>query len=319
MKKYVYLICLLLCGIELFGQQANVLNGVLLDERTRDPIDNATITIAGVGKCETANGGEFSINLRSQLRPGDPTKLHIYHKEFGSKVEEYTIPNDLTGQTFYLSTNNSIIVIGTVKSAITGEFLSGIEVKPASQYLKKGVSIPRQNSDNSGEFIFYMDKRSFIRDISHIKLLLKDPNRNYQDMESMVDIASVIDLKMKERDTTISKTLRVNDQLRLDLKVKKQDLIEIKARGSISFGQWIGTIGPDGKGSGVLGISLDSYSLIKEFNHGALLVHRSDLGYWEQCGSSYQFTSQQDQILTLTFEVKKSDNSGAFEVEVTIQ
>lgn len=109
--------------------------------------------------------------------------------------------------------------------------------------------------------------------------------------------------------------VRINGFVRSDLEVLPGDRLVVKATGLISVGDFIGTVGPDGKAT--FG---SAYNIVQRYPHGALLW-RIDDDIWRLCGSKLDVVVQSKG--TIEFEVndrEQSNNSehDFFEVEVFI-
>lgn len=111
----------------------------------------------------------------------------------------------------------------------------------------------------------------------------------------------------------------VNDMVTTNICVQKGDTVSVSANGGITVGQNLGSVGPEGKDEGILGLPLDQYDIYPEFSHGALLCKLDTEERWMECGTALEFQAQLDGCLQ--FEVndnEKVNNSGAFSVTVVV-
>ncbi|MEL7003340.1 MAG: serine protease [Bacteroidota bacterium] len=108
------------------------------------------------------------------------------------------------------------------------------------------------------------------------------------------------------------------------LDVIKGDKIIIEVEGSITLGEWVGMGGPEGKKSGVFGMSLASYNLIRSFPHGSVLVGGlpgQESNEYKFCGKKLQVDIYRDQTLNLKFLINdkdRTDNNGFFDVKIYV-
>jgi len=114
-------------------------------------------------------------------------------------------------------------------------------------------------------------------------------------------------------------SFKIDDNEITNYCVETSNVIWVAASGGIIVGQYVGSVGPEGIDSGVLGLSLDSYDIIPEYAHGALLCKLDTESEWKECGKELIFQAKSNGCLQ--FDVNdndKSNNSGAFDVEVFI-
>jgi hypothetical protein len=122
---------------------------------------------------------------------------------------------------------------------------------------------------------------------------------------------NTLDKPYFEKETEISQYTNTG------IAINKGEQIFITATGSISVGPIVGSSGPDGLGSGFMGASLESYNIVPNFKHAALMYKLSQADDWIQCGSNYKFKA--DKFGFLIFQVNDNDqgnNSGSYKVTV---
>lgn len=117
----------------------------------------------------------------------------------------------------------------------------------------------------------------------------------------------------------ISQEFRVNDLITTNICVQQGDTVSVTASGGITVGPNIGSVGPEGKDSGLFGFPLDQYDIYPEFSHGALLCKIDTEEDWKECGRSAELQAQVEGCLQ--FDVndnEKENNSGSFDVTVEV-
>lgn len=98
-----------------------------------------------------------------------------------------------------------------------------------------------------------------------------------------------------------------------DISIQKGDSIRITASGSITYGSWAGSGGPDG----IDGYT--SYNRISGFRHGSLLVRIGDNGEWQAVGKLKSIVANNNGALQfIVNDVDPSNNSGFFTIELKI-
>jgi hypothetical protein len=98
-----------------------------------------------------------------------------------------------------------------------------------------------------------------------------------------------------------------------EVNIKKGEQITITAKGSITYGAWAGSGGPDG----IDGYT--SYNRIQGFRHGSLLVRIGDKAEWESVGTSKTIVAARNGVLQfIVNDADPSNNSGSFTVDLLI-
>ncbi len=116
------------------------------------------------------------------------------------------------------------------------------------------------------------------------------------------------------------RTLQVSSFVNSDICVTGGETLEIKASGSLSVGDWLGYVTPEGKDQGLFGVSLDSYNIVPKYSHGALLCKLTTEDIWRECGSEETFVAGNVGCLEFDInDIEKQNNSGAFSVTMTIR
>lgn len=124
------------------------------------------------------------------------------------------------------------------------------------------------------------------------------------------------------KDLTVSYlplTLKVGGPVTKTIKFDKQGIISIKASGQMIVGGFVGTSGPEGRVSGVLGFSLSGYSIVPSMNHAALMYKLNNEAQWHYCGPEYSFSTAGLQYVDLLLNINDSDLSddvGGYDVVI---
>lgn len=99
--------------------------------------------------------------------------------------------------------------------------------------------------------------------------------------------------------------------------VQTGETIAIRAWGSINVGPFVGDSSPDGRESGLFGVGLTKYDIVKTFKHAVLMFKLAEQDNWVACGSSFKFRSNKDgELIFQVNDNDQSNNSGAYTVEV---
>ena len=187
------------------GQVNQVLNGKLIDKRTGDPIPNATVSIVGVDKDITTSDGEFVLDLSGYYQAGKTTRIFIHDASYGSHSVTYTFETALSMLIIEMPDDGTITVTGIVKDKQTDKLLDNIKVNPVSKYFTRNFTAPEVTTENGGQFLFYLNKGDFTKNIDFIDLLLTDSNGVYKDKRSTVEITSVISIDLEKEDAVESR------------------------------------------------------------------------------------------------------------------
>ncbi len=97
------------------------------------------------------------------------------------------------------------------------------------------------------------------------------------------------------------------------LKVYQGDRIRVVSLdGKINFGPIVGVIGPEGKNSGIFGITLTRYNLIDEISHGALMYRLNYDEQWKKLVSVDSIVVKRDGFLEVDINDKEKANNFGF-------
>ncbi len=116
------------------------------------------------------------------------------------------------------------------------------------------------------------------------------------------------------------RTLQISNFVTSDICVIGSETIGLEASGSVSVGEWLGFVTPEGRNQGLLGVSLASYNIIPHYSHGALLCKLTTESTWRECGAQETLVASEAGCLEFDInDLEKQNNSGAFSVTVTTQ
>ena len=103
------------------------------------------------------------------------------------------------------------------------------------------------------------------------------------------------------------------------------DKMTITITGLVTVGQFVGQVGPNGRKTGALGISLSEYNIFRDFPHGSVAVGglpglRADSYYF--CGEKYVYTFRENFKGMIKFAIndsEKNNNYGSFKVNIAVE
>jgi hypothetical protein len=302
-----------------FGQTGKMLTGIVKDNLTGDPIDALKVSIR-FGESDVTVNGMFKISLQNtNVKAGERLTFFTYNEKYGSSQTTCTISNDYQIEFSIPMNPAKINATGIIKNAVTRQPIEGIELIARSD-VHLGAQTTPVFTDRFGIFSIPLSK-TMLRSGGFIQLFIRDPQNRYspsQHNPENVDMRSSITLELQPRRIE-PKTIQVSHFLRISFIIETGKHVTMEASGNMELGQLIGTSGPEGKQSGVLGFSLNKYNIVPSFNHGALMYRISGDRDWKLVGNNkVQFTASRD--CYIEFEIndnKQNDNSGAYTVDIT--
>ena len=118
-------------------------------------------------------------------------------------------------------------------------------------------------------------------------------------------------------------TYTINGLYTTDIYVLKGEVITVRATGSITVGQFVGTVDPTGTEytrNTILQLPVDpNYDLVREFPHGVLMCRIKGELDWLLCGAYQEFNASSDGYLELHInDANLNENTGSFSVEVEV-
>lgn len=220
-----------------------------------------------------------------------------------------------------------------------GEYLSNpVEVKEKTPYYFTVATIPGHTfqgklthgivKDSTGELWMFQDGRGIANQESRglIEanyaagvLMWKDMARNIKELMPEINPR---DTDRPDRDdaeessASVSKVVLVNSYVNTGIKVKCGDIVTIRASGTVRFGDFAGSGGPEGI------LFNTDYNYFPDLLHGCLIgrLSRPSNDGWGYIGSGYTGTAEQMGVLELDVNDRDpANNRGAFRVEITVR
>lgn len=114
-------------------------------------------------------------------------------------------------------------------------------------------------------------------------------------------------------------SMPINKEVTKTFKVEQQGVLTVKASGQIRVGEWVGISKPDGLLTGILGFSLEGYSLVGNFQHACLMYKINNEPDWHYCGFECTIETGDSPYVDITFAINDkdlSDNIGAYDVKI---
>ncbi len=314
-----------------FAQVGATLNGTLTHDVSATPIKAANISILKgdqtLGDQTTTDDlGLFSLKLPATAKSGDDIEIIIYHPlEYGFHRHIYRMNGTRTQSTdIKISRNAKLGVVGIVKDDKTKKFVEGLIVKVSSNKLS-GPEIQPVKTNSFGSFSFVIPKVAFTGSTDYMDLLFHDPQGRYRDYVKTVNILTPVEILLDNslRPSQPKRTTaNVSSRTVVTIDVEQGSLVKITASGSIIIGIASGNSGPEGISSGPFGLSMTHYNLVPEFKHAVLMYALPGDTKWRSCGLGTQFIAQTTGKMEIIFEVNdntKSDNSGMYNIEITVE
>ncbi|MEM6320729.1 MAG: hypothetical protein AAF960_23880 [Bacteroidota bacterium] len=306
----------------LYGQ--GVLRGSIVQQSDGVAISGASVYILGIDETKTDSNGSFALDLSDCTDCTANKQLFIkVNSDYGFTEEIRSVAAANYPITIKVPRNNKLIISGRVKDKQTGAFLQGIQVKP----ILGSTQVTPQETNAFGEFEFVFNKRN----IGHggrqaVNLAFRDADAGkYRDLEGWFPTGLPLSIELEEcADCGTNYELKVGGNRKSGIKIERGDEVIIKASGSIKLGVWVGNSGPEGLKAGVGGISLAAYNYneLQHWNHAVLCFRFSSNEPWKYYDPQKvnAYYAQSDGYLEFLINDKKQwDNTGAYEVQVTIR
>lgn len=306
------------------------LRGIVVHDVSNTPISKASVAIIGVESTTTSDAGLFTLDITSVYRPGADLKIVINHADYEMndrqtyRISSTGLDNDAK---FTLSYSNKIGIIGTVQDAKTRAFIKGIRLSPSSGKLLNGIIISPVETNDFGEFRIYISKSALNGPMEYMDLLISDPLNRYKDFKKTVNILSPVEILLDKNLKSNVVHLQIRGDTTIELACSPGDLVHIRASGSILVGAFTGNSGPNGIESGPLGLTMTHYNIVPEYKHAALMLALPGDAKWRYCGSEAKViipttgAPTKADLVKIHFQINdnmQSDNSGYYEVEVTV-
>jgi hypothetical protein len=118
-------------------------------------------------------------------------------------------------------------------------------------------------------------------------------------------------------------TFRLNGPITTGIDIQSNETVSFTASGEVSFGENVGSAGPEGKTKflwGPLLIDIDtSLNLVRSLNHGSVIARVGGSSTWRYVGPENLVTFGQSGTLELSVNDRfPDDNKGVFEVKVKL-
>lgn len=114
-------------------------------------------------------------------------------------------------------------------------------------------------------------------------------------------------------------SLTVGGPVSKNLKFDKQGIVQIKASGQMTVGEYVGLSSPEGREFGLFGFPLTGYNIVPTMFHAALMYKINDETNWHYCGPSCSFSTAGYQSINLLLNINDkdlSDDYGGYDVVV---
>jgi hypothetical protein len=178
--------------------------------------------------------------------------------------------------------NHPILIPGFFVQHIYGQ--EEINYMDDSKILQPGESIDEITI--SPEFNDNLHWNQYVGDVGIIKKSKSEEASNTTENDSEPIPQKVFAKRINSNKLEIDSYTNITD-----INIKKGDKINIVASGSVTYGAWAGSGGPDG----IDGYT--SYNRISGFRHGSLLVRIGDNGEWEAVGASKLIIAKNSGVL----------------------
>lgn len=265
---------------------------------------------------QTDNLGRYSLPLAGcpSCKPGYVFSIFTKHKEYGSSEKPYTINNDYRYD--FEIIRGTMMINGQVQNTgINPGLLSGIQVKIMAGDIETDPVV----TNSFGEFRIPVS-REMLKNKNAVLLQVKDPAGKYKPLRLEPELYSTERFNIIKMEPSNAIEMDVNSFMRTRICVKQGDLVTIEAEGQIRVGAMVGNSDPDGRATGVFGMSLESYNIVSNFNHAALLYRFEGEKEWRLAGKKKQFAAGRDGCIE--FQVNdniQDDNVGSYSVKITVQ
>jgi len=312
-KNMLVTVLLLLSSLEIVSQNKFITGIIMMDGR---PVKGVAVYNSLGNDDVTDDFGRYSLPLAgcSSCRPGYQLTIYTNHKEYGSTQQTHTINNDYKFS--FNITRGITMIYGQVQSTgINPGSLSGIEVKIMAGKIDTKPVV----TNSFGEFKIPVPSALFEKD-NAVRLLARDPSGRYKPLRAEPELYTIDAFNIIKMEPGTAKKVSVDAFIRTQVCVKQGDLVTIEAEGHIRVGAMVGTSDPDGRNTGVFGLSLESYNIVSTFNHAALMYRLAGEREWNLAGKRKQFAADKDGCIEFQINDNiQDDNVGSYSVSITVQ
>jgi hypothetical protein len=314
MRIYFFLTGLILLCASTVLSQSKLING-LVTLNGRPVIGLKVFTY--FAETQTDQFGRYTLSKEGCqfCNPGDNIKIFTYKEGIGSSEQNYTVNKDNTFNFSVTRRPSNILIQGMVQNQVTGDPLPHMEV----MVISSNVNHPDPVKTNAFGFFSMPVDMDLLENQNAIRLQVRDPLGNYRPVlpvPSLYQVNTFNVLQMEEKKVI---KIQVSQFTVTRICINKGNIVTIEASGQITVGPFVGLVDPDGKANGIWGMSLQQYSIDPGITTSALMYRFKGDQQWRFAGKRKRFVAERDGCLE--FEVNdadKSNNSGAFEVEVTV-
>lgn len=193
--------------------------------------------------------------------------------------------------------------------------IKGIKVRIASE-IETRVKGER-TTDQFGMYNFLL-RKEHIGNLKFATFIFEDEDGRYNSKIETNNIGSFAKTYLDINDTPPVQ-IEIDGFQKTLVKIYSGNIIKIKAVGNIRVGGWVGSSDPDGIKAGVAGISLESYNIVRNINHAALMCRISGENEWNLAGKEIEFIAQNEGYLEFQInDNQQSDNEGKYKVKVIV-
>lgn len=315
-NKTKYILLILLCLQLKIIAQSKILSGTVkiagqpakgvkvftsFSENTTDALGRYTLSLAGCISCV----------------PGNKVTVNTYKEGWGMSEQICTIGNDYRFDFSIKRNPEKFFIVGMVVNSYDAAPLPNISVKIIA--MDAPIDVDAVKTNEFGEFKIPVDKE-LLENKNALRIQVRDPIGKYKPILStpeLLDISSFNTIKMEGKSKI---TLKVTGFTRTRICIKKGDVVHIEATGNMRIGYCVGYSDPDGRQSGLFGLSLEQYCLVKGINSSALIYRVGPTDDWKLAGKKKVFVADRPGCIEFEVnEIDKSDNAGFYEVEVMIE
>jgi hypothetical protein len=314
MKKKINL-TILLCVIAISYLPAqHTLTGVV--RLLGQPVGNLTVytTFAKANLTGTTGVYALDISVCKNCQPGSRIKIYTYHDQYGSGEFDCTIGNDYKFDINISNNPNNIFITGIVQNAVNGDLLEGVEVG----IISSNVDMYPVKTNSFGQFRISVNKIQ-IEKANAVRIQVRDPRNRFKPLQSTPDLLEISAFHIIRMQARNAAKIDISGYINSSICFKEGNVVTIEATGQIRVGTFVGNSDPDGRTSGVMGMSLESYNIVSAYNHAALMYRLNGETEWRLAGRKKKFIAPRNGCLQ--FQVNdnsQGDNYGTYTVEVSI-
>lgn len=187
------------CWTMLISQNTNLLWGILLDEASNLPIENARVWIPGVDVgSHTTSDGELTLSLYDKYPAGSVLEFYVSSLEFGFHQVRVTVPGNKK-ISVKIARNSFVGIFGIVRDQETGDPIANVEVVPFSESFAHPDKVKTTPvlTDSYGLFKIILSK-SAVGNVTYVRLGLKDQSgQSYKPKQGLFNISSHLDIELE--------------------------------------------------------------------------------------------------------------------------